>query len=65
VERGRIKRQDQDASVGGVTVSVGVAFGVGSESFETLLERANRALFRSKQDGRNRVTVAARSEEEA
>ena len=62
VERGRIKRQDQDASVGGVTVSVGVAFGVGSESFETLLERAQRALFRSKQDGRNRVTVAARSE---
>jgi diguanylate cyclase len=62
VERGRIKRQDQDASVGGVTVSVGVAFGLGSESFETLLERAQRALFRSKQDGRNRVTVAARAE---
>jgi diguanylate cyclase len=62
VERGRIKRQDQDASVGGVTVSVGVAFGVGSESFDTLLERAQRALFRSKQDGRNRVTLAARAE---
>lgn len=62
VERGRIKRQDQDASVGGVTVSVGVAFGSGSESFETLFERADRALLRSKQDGRNRVTVAARAE---
>jgi diguanylate cyclase len=61
VERGRIKRQDQDASVGGVTVSVGAAFGVGSESFEALLERASRALLRSKQDGRNRVTVAART----
>jgi diguanylate cyclase len=62
VERGRIKRQDQDASVGGVTVSVGVGFGVGEESFETLFERADRALFRSKQDGRNRVTVAARAD---
>jgi diguanylate cyclase len=61
IERGRIKRPDQDASVGGVTVSVGVAFGVGAESFETLIERANRALFRSKQDGRNRVTIAART----
>jgi diguanylate cyclase len=61
IERGRIKRPDQDASVGGVTVSVGVAFGVGSESFESLVERANRALLRSKQDGRNRVTVAART----
>jgi len=62
VERGRIKRQDQDASVGGVTVSVGVGFGVGEESFETLFERADRALFRSKQDGRNRVTVEARAD---
>ena len=47
--------------MGGVTVSVGAAFGVGSESFEALLERASRALLRSKQDGRNRVTVAART----
>jgi len=61
IESGRIKRPDQDASVGGVTVSVGVAFGVGTESFDALIERASRALFRSKQDGRNRVTVAART----
>jgi diguanylate cyclase len=60
VEGGRIKRTDQDASLGGVTVSVGVAFGNAGESFETLIGRAERALVRSKQDGRNRVTVAAR-----
>jgi diguanylate cyclase len=62
VENGRIKRTDQDASVGGVTISVGVAFASAGENFEALVGRADRALFRSKQDGRNRVTVAARIE---
>lgn len=61
VESGRIKRTDQDASVGGVTISVGVAFANAGENFEALIGRADRALFRSKQDGRNRVTVAARA----
>lgn len=40
-----------------VTVSVGVAYSAGhGESFGTLLERADQALYRAKTDGRNRVT---------
>lgn len=39
-----------------VTVSVGVAYSAGrGESFDTLLERADQALYRAKTGGRNRV----------
>jgi diguanylate cyclase len=57
VERGRIRRGEGD-SVGGVTVSVGIAAWRAGEAFDSMLLRADRALYRSKTSGRNRVTLA-------
>jgi len=41
-----------------VTISIGVALAAKGESASSLLERADVALYHSKRDGRNRVTVA-------
>lgn len=57
VERGRIRRLDKDESVGGITVSVGIA---GCEMGGNWLEaigHADEALYSSKQGGRNRTTL--------
>jgi diguanylate cyclase (GGDEF)-like protein len=42
-----------------VTVSVGAALCDGSTSAENLVDRADRALYQAKQDGRNRVHIAS------
>lgn len=39
-----------------VTVSIGATRGLASDTPESLLERADRAMYRSKADGKNRVT---------
>jgi diguanylate cyclase len=56
VERGRIRRSDSE-SIGGVTVSIGIACSREAEPFESLMLRADRALYQSKAAGRNRVTL--------
>jgi diguanylate cyclase len=58
VASGRIRRADNAEPVGDVTVSIGVALHDGGESFEQWLARADRALYASRQGGRNRVTAA-------
>jgi diguanylate cyclase (GGDEF)-like protein len=45
-----------------VTISIGVAVSAPGESALQLSERADVALYRSKRDGRNRVSIAAQSE---
>jgi diguanylate cyclase (GGDEF)-like protein len=40
-----------------VTISIGVAARQGSETLDTLLQRADKALYRAKESGRNRVAV--------
>ncbi len=64
VEKSDVRRQDCDRNepIGGVTVSVGVAVRVDGEQFVALMERADRAMYKSKQDGRNRITVSTRSD---
>lgn len=59
VERGRIRRAEGSDSVGGVTVSIGIASFHDGETFESMMSRADRALYESKHAGRNRITLAA------
>jgi two-component system, cell cycle response regulator len=50
---------ENDAQSISVTVSIGVADSPGDEQPNALLKRADQALYRSKNTGRNRVTSAA------
>ena len=51
-------------SLPGYTCSIGVAqFGGDGETLGAIIHRADRALYRAKQNGRNRVELAAASEE--
>ena len=59
IERGRIKRSGSDEAVARVTLSLGVAHYCPGESITAFIERADRALYASKRDGRNRVSTAA------
>jgi diguanylate cyclase len=58
VERGRIRRTEGSDAVGGVTVSAGIAAWRVGETFDSLMLRADRALYQSKAGGRNRITLA-------
>jgi diguanylate cyclase len=59
VAHGRIKRGAGEGTIGQVTLSMGVAVAEEGESLEHLMERADAALYRAKEVGRNRVEVAA------
>ena len=54
--RDRITHPEQESTA--TTVSVGIATYESGESLQSLLRRADQALYRSKQEGRDRVTVA-------
>jgi len=54
-----IRRIDRNEYVGNVTLSVGVADSQASDTLESLVERADAALYVAKRGGRNRVSVAA------
>jgi len=61
VEHGKIRRADTEEMIGNVTVSLGVASCGEKETFDSMLARADSALYRSKAGGSNRVTVAERT----
>lgn len=54
----RIKRHGNHELIGNITVSLGVARYDGSEPAASFIARADKALYASKQAGRNRVSVA-------
>ena len=54
----RIRRKDSQEPIGQVTLSLGVATLQPGENAEAWFERADRALYVSKAQGRNRVTLA-------
>lgn len=58
VEKGRIRRQDGKDEVGGITISLGVAELNRDEDTAAFLNRADKALYFSKENGRNRVSIA-------
>jgi diguanylate cyclase (GGDEF)-like protein len=47
-----------------ITISIGLASSVPGERPESVIERCDQALYRSKREGRNRVSVAANPEDE-
>lgn len=58
VEKGRIRRQDGKDEVGGITISLGVAELNRDEDTTAFINRADMALYFSKENGRNRVSIA-------
>ncbi|MDH3453049.1 MAG: GGDEF domain-containing protein [Gammaproteobacteria bacterium] len=58
IDRARIRRSDSGETIGNLALSAGVAQMRDGESIQELLERADQALYQSKQNGRNRVTSA-------
>lgn len=57
VENGKIRSGGNRAPVGGITVSIGVTAHLEGEAHASFIDRADRALYLSKQNGRNRTTV--------
>jgi diguanylate cyclase len=55
VSRGRLKRNNSNVYIEQVTISLGVAAGQPNEPIDSLMERADRALYIAKKSGRNRV----------
>ena len=58
VEKCRIKRANSNEAVASITVSLGVASFRDGESASEFVARADSALYASKHQGRNRVTIA-------
>ena len=52
----KLLRKSTNEDLGNITVSLGIANYSGSESVEELIERADSNLYRSKTEGRNRLT---------
>lgn len=65
VEKGRIRGSGKNEDVGNITISIGVAAYKDGDTPEGLVERADQALYQSKSNGRNRVTVAQPTEPQA
>lgn len=58
VESCRIKRVGSSEVVANVTISLGIACRRPGETEQELIARADQALYQSKEQGRNRVTIA-------
>jgi diguanylate cyclase len=57
IENGKIRRQNSDEQIGGISISIGIAPHTNGCSLELLLDQADKALYDSKQGGRNRTSI--------
>lgn len=57
VEKTRLRRSNNQQSLGQITISIGITHYQQNESIESFIDRADAALYQSKQNGRNRVTI--------
>ncbi len=57
VERGKIRRLDSKENIEGITISIGISARQKNETLEALIARADKALYTSKKEGRNRITI--------
>lgn len=55
VERKKLVKKSTNENLGNVTISLGLAMLDGSEQVEELIERADKAMYLSKQSGRNQL----------
>jgi diguanylate cyclase len=57
IERGKIRRLDSNESIEGITISIGISKRKNNEKLNDLIARADKALYTSKKEGRNRITI--------
>jgi diguanylate cyclase len=57
IEGGKIRRLDTKEQIGGITISIGVAAYTNGVSVVDLLDQADKALYVSKNTGRNKTSV--------
>lgn len=58
IEKGKVKQGSQGEVVAHVTISIGAAKYQQDDTLQSLLDRADQALYQSKENGRNRVTLS-------
>ena len=61
IEKAKVRRLDTQEQISGITISVGVSKYTSGKSVTDLLDQADKALYASKQQGRNRTTVFAQA----
>lgn len=57
LSKSRLKRRGSDESIGQVTVSVGISMKQTTDTPENMIERADIAMYKSKENGRNQVNI--------
>ncbi|GAB5605791.1 GGDEF domain-containing protein [Sideroxyarcus sp. TK5] len=57
VQRGKIRRLDSNQNIDGITISIGISPRKDKEDLNEMIARADKALYRSKKEGRNRITI--------
>jgi diguanylate cyclase len=57
IEKSQLKRLDTSQSIGTITISIGVTSYKQGEPITDFFHRADKALYRSKNDGRNKVSL--------
>ena len=63
IERGRIRRANSQEQTTGVTISIGVAVYSNGIDIISLLDQADKALYESKNTGRNKVSVYSQQDQ--